>query len=379
MEHEVKEPAYLKWRGPKKNRAYWEPTAEMREVGLANRRLTGTMIEIYQQAEALNVQWEAIKKGRIDPDTPMPDTVAWWRRRYTGKIDKKTKKVLREPSRKFRKLGARTQKDYNYYLDFFDARFGRFPVRALTPKVVKTFYEATCDNRGDYFGYHLMGAIRAFLTWVVSEDGFGRDGANPALRVEVSTPDQRSIRWTPEQVEAFCAKALEKERRSMMLAVRLAEWIAQRPYDVRMLRWPNYQAGRIVDVRQAKGKTVVAPIGLPASLVALLDATPKDSTHIIVSEGTKRPYTEVNFERVFADIRLAAGLPDDLQFRDFRRTAATEIAEAAATDDQLRSVTGHKDRNVVARYAVTTEEMTAGAMEKRLQLRAKRRAQGAKE
>lgn len=378
MEHDVEEPKYLKWRGPRKDRAYWEPSAKMSAAGFKLRRLKGTKIEIWAQAEALNKQWAEAGRGTIDPDVPLPDTVAWWRRRYTGKIDKKTKAVLREPSRKFRKLGARTKKDYNYYLDLFETRFGRFPLQALTPKVLKTYYEATCDNRGDYFGYHIMIAIRAFLTWCVSEDGFGKNGVNPGLQVEVTTPDGRTVRWTPAQIEAFCAKAIEKGRRSMMLAVRLAEWLAQRPYDVRMLRWPNYEAGRIVNLHQAKGrgKVTVAPIALSAELVVLLDATPMDSTHIIVSEGTKRPYTEVNFERVFAEIREAAGLPEQLQFRDFRRTGATEIAEAGATDEELRSVTGHRDRNVVVRYAATTETMTEGAMEKRLQLRAKRSRKG---
>ena len=63
--------------------------------------------------------------------------------------------------------------------------------------------------------------------------------------------------------------------------------------------------------------------------------------HIIVSETTGLPYKADHFRHEFARIRELSGIPTTLQFRDLRRTAATEMGEAGATDDELRAMTGH--------------------------------------
>lgn len=376
MVREIVEVAYLKWRGPNKDRAYWEPTSEMRAAGMTNTRLSGTKVQIHGQAETLNRQWDAIKKSKAAniEDAPLPDSVAFWVRKYAGVVDQKTRAVVREPSRKFRKLAPRTQKDYRYYLnDFFVVRFGVFPIKALTPKVIKTYYEATCDKRGDYFGYHLLIAMKAFFKWAASEEAVDE---NPARYIENYMPESRDQRWMPEQVDALCKKAVEMDRRSIMLAVRIADWIAQRPFDTRMLRWSNYDGSRLIDIKQSKKKRKVAPLPLPQYLIDLLDATPKESIYIIVSEGSKRPYSERGFDGVLADIRDKAGLPKDLQFRDFRRTAMTEGYDAGATDEQVRAFSAHANPSSMSPYRVLTETQGQVLMDKRLQHRAKRTNQG---
>jgi integrase len=99
-------------------------------------------------------------------------------------------------------------------------------------------------------------------------------------------------------------------------------------------------------------------------LRALLDATPRRSTQIVVSEVTSRPYRESDFQHTFAEIRDAAALPKDLQFRDLRRTLATALGAAGCTDDQIRSVTGHKTRGVMAVYVRPDTTFADGAMDR---------------
>jgi hypothetical protein len=84
----------------------------------------------------------------------------------------------------------------------------------------------------------------------------------------------------------------------------------------------------------------VPALPLNPRVKARLGATPREGVTILVNEDTKRPWAESTFEKIFAAIRAAAGLSKELQFRDFRRTGATETVEAGATDDEFRSVTG---------------------------------------
>jgi len=116
-----------------------------------------------------------------------------------------------------------------------------------------------------------------------------------------------------------------------------------------------------VQLRQAKtGKLVWVPC-LP-ELKAALDAAPRLSTQIVVSERTKRPYQESDFQHTFAEVRAAAGLPDDLQYRDLRRTFLTDLGAAGCTDDQIRAISRHATRNVVGVYVRPDRTFAEGAM-----------------
>ena len=62
-----------------------------------------------------------------------------------------------------------------------------------------------------------------------------------------------------------------------------------------------------------------------------------------------------------------AGIPDDLQLCDLRRTAATESASAGATPWELMAVGGWQNPNSMRPYLVRTPEQAASiqAKEKR--------------
>ena len=85
----------------------------------------------------------------------------------------------------------------------------------------------------------------------------------------------------------------------------------------------------------------------------------------MIDEKTKRPYTIYNLSKAFNEIRDAAGLPAEYQARDMRRAGMDETGEAGATDDELRSRSGHKDRNVVHVYVKPNRRKAANALAKR--------------
>jgi integrase len=86
----------------------------------------------------------------------------------------------------------------------------------------------------------------------------------------------------------------------------------------------------------------------------------------MVSKCTKLPCQESDFQHRFAAIHALAGLDPALKFRLFRHTLATALGAAGRTNDQIRSVTGHATRDVVARYVQPDQAFAKGAM-RRLQ------------
>jgi integrase len=142
--------------------------------------------------------------------------------------------------------------------------------------------------------------------------------------------------------------------------------LCQRAGDARTLPWSRYD-GYAVEVRQSKtGALVWAPLlpDLP-ELKIMLDETPRVSTVIVIDERTKRPYTKFNLSKAFNEVCAVAGLPPEYQARDMRRAGLDEAGDAGATDDELRSLSGHKSRNVVSVYVKQNRRKAANALAKR--------------
>jgi Phage integrase family len=60
----------------------------------------------------------------------------------------------------------------------------------------------------------------------------------------------------------------------------------------------------------------------------------------VINENTGRRWNQSRFEREFRQIARAAGIPDELQFRDLRRTATVQLAEAGCEVPEIAAVGG---------------------------------------
>ena len=81
-----------------------------------------------------------------------------------------------------------------------------------------------------------------------------------------------------------------------------------------------------------------------------------------------RPYKKDNFTHRFRDICRAVGVPNDLQFRDLRRTTATELAAAGTTAAEIAAVTGHsitRSQRILDTYVRADEDIARRAQAKR--------------
>ena len=260
----------------------------------------------------------------------------------------------------FLDLAPKTQSGYRSIIARIESKAGKVAVSSISRTDLVSTYDDLRAKHGESMAAAMMRVWRILLGYAWN---IGWRGDNPCLGLRLKTTKARKSLWTPDQIEAFCAKARELGRRSMALAVELAYDIGQRQADILKLTWSEYDGQGFVLTQGKTGTRLFAAV-MP-EMQATLAALPRQAVQVVVSEATLKPYKQDHFRHEFSHIRRAAGLPNHLQFRDLRRTAATELGAAGATDDELRAQTGHLSRGVVGVYVVPTEGMAVTAQSKR--------------
>jgi len=329
------------------DRFYWRPTAPIRALGFSYEALGKDPMKAAARARELNEQVERAKLG-LDARTKRGDTVA-------ALID------AYQSCPRYKSRAETTRKGYDHFLKHIRALAGHVIVATIDRPGMLQTYEKLIAARGLYTANAYMKVWQILLKHAY-DLGWRKD--NPAAGLGLQTPPPREQVWTVDQILAFCDAAVEMGRPSMRLAMLLAYDLGQRPGDYIKLTWTTYTGSGFM-IKQSKTKTRVnAPFENPF-LWAEIDAMPRKHSHVLICEGTKAPYKADYFRHLCTKIRRAAKLPEQLQFRDLRRTAATEIGNAGATDDQLRALQGWKTRNQAATYVVVSSAGAEGAQAKR--------------
>jgi len=189
-------------------------------------------------------------------------------------------------------------------------------------------------RQADY-GWRVLARV---LSW--AEDR-GLVAANPRARGGRLYRGSRADKvWTADDETNFLAKAPSHPHLPLLLAI----WTGQRPGDLLRLAWSAYD-GRTIRLRQSKtGARVVIPVGAP--LKAMLDATPKRSTLVLVnSDG--QPWSPDGFRSSWRKACAAAGVIG-VTFHDLRGTAVTRLALAGCSEMEIATLTGHSLRDVGA-------------------------------
>jgi integrase len=327
---------------------YWQPTDKLIAAGFRARRLSNDPAEAFAQAEEENRRLDAWRKG-----TPLSSGPKYRSDSLCALDD------LFQRSDEFRRLGERSQRDYCYNIKSGLAWAGDMRSSDLSKGIILDWHQQQRDARGPAAARNAAVALRRLLSFGVNRDWLP---INPALALRLPTPRGVDRVWTITERDRFVARAQTDGWASMALAAMLGWCLGQRPADLRTLAWSAYD-GRTIKLRQRKtGRSMAIPV-LP-ELKRLLDTETRTATEIVISERTGRPYSESDFQHRFAKIRAAAGLPVDLQFRLLRHTLATALGAAGCTGDQIRAVTGHLTRGVVARYVQPDQTFADGAMKR---------------
>lgn len=334
---------WVRWRN---GRAYFQPTPAVRALGFQAEALGGDPVKVVQRAAELRDAIEAARQGR-EVEPVQDRTVSALIRSYR-----------RSPA--YIELADASKTAYEWYLDRIERVAGKLKVSSLSRGGMVKTYEKLRDNHSLHIANGHM-ALWYVLFRHALDLGWRKD--DPMHKFRLLKPESRTQLWSREAIDRLCAAAVKLERPSVALAVRLGYDTAQRPADVLRLPWTAYDGDSVL-LRQSKTGALIK-VPLSPETIALLEDAPRRAPLIVINENGDRAYTKETFGYHFRAARKAAGIPSDMQFRDFRRTAATELGQAGATDDEIRSVTGHRSREMVSVYVLPTGEMASNAQAKR--------------
>ena len=150
------------------------------------------------------------------------------------------------------------------------------------------------------------------------------------------------------------------------------EW-GQRPVDIRNLTWDQLDLDEsVVVITQTKrGATVELPI--PDNLITMLkqqkedwDFQPYVVPHHRPQDNAYRPLTISQMTTLLAEVKDAAGLPDDLRVGDLRKTAIVQMIESGVDHLAIQSVSGHKNVQSLNPYNKFSLKTARAALDRRV-------------
>ncbi|RYE61017.1 MAG: integrase, partial [Oxalobacteraceae bacterium] len=189
----------------------------------------------------------------------------------------------------------------------------------------------------------------------------GRIKENPCARGgRLYKADRVDSIWTDEIIERARANLPKELGHAMMLAL----WTGQRQGDLLTLPWSAID-GHFIRLKQSKGGRRVA-VKIIRPLRELLSGLPRTQKTILTnSRGTS--WTSSGFRASWGKAIAALGI-EGLTFHDLRGSAATRLAEAGCTDQEIASITGHSAETVSAmldkHYLSRTDAISTNAGDK---------------
>lgn len=321
---------------------YWRPSKSLEVKGYHSIPLGRDPVRAIEHARILNARVDRERKRTSGPRFA-PGTVGDIIRVYTDDY-------------RFTKLAENTKRTYMPVLIEIERESGDFPITAIERPALRAAYRQISKRGKAIARLHIVLWIN--LMEVARDEGWRRD--NPAREMGLPQGPARTRKWSTEEFERFRATAIAAGRPSLALAIDLAFDIGQRPGDTLRLTWGQWN-GNGFSLSQSKTKARVAVPILSAALREQLTGMERRGVQVIINEVTGRAYRISEFQNAFRKVRAAAGIAGDLQARDTRRTALTEAGDGGATDDQIRSLSGHRSRQAVSSYVHPTTTMASGA------------------
>ena len=254
----------------------------------------------------------------------------------------------------FRGLKGSTAIVRKNIIERFRREHGNKPVARLERKHIKDIIGVKSET--PQAANHLLKVVRLLLNYAVE---IGMIARNPALGMKgYASRGEGFHTWSEAEVAQFEAAYPigTKER----LAFAFAIYTGQRISDVVKMGWQHVKDGWIA-VRQEK-TDVPLMIQMHPELERAMASVPRTNLTFLVTERGA-PFTSAGFGNWFRDRCDEAGLPQ-CSAHGLRKAAATRLANAGCSTDQIKAITGHKSLSEVARYR--RQPISNGSRGKRL-------------
>jgi integrase len=249
-------------------------------------------------------------------------------------------------SPEFRDLKPISQRNRRNVIERFRSEHGNKPLARLERSHIRGLVEAKGDT--PQAANVLLKTLRLMLNYAVL---VGMIGNNPAIGVRgYRTRSDGVHTWSEEEAVAFQAR--HPIGTKARLALGLLLYTAQRKSDVVRMGWQHVR-GDVISVRQQKTN---AALNIPVhpELALVLAAVPRMTLTFLTTERGA-PFTSGGFGNWFRKRCDEAGLPQ-CSAHGLRKLAATRLANAGCSVDQVRAITGHKSASEVMRYTKAADQ-----------------------
>lgn len=274
-----------------------------------------------------------------------------------GSFDALVVSYYRSPE--FCGLKASTQGVRRNILERFRREHGSKPLSGLARRHISEIIGAKANKPEG--ANMLLKALRVVLDYAVDQEMID---TNPAAGVKgYKSQGDGYHSWTEAEIAQFEGAHPVGSRARLALA--LGVYTAQRRSDVIGMGWQHIN-GDSIAVRQQKTKTALV-LGLHPELKAALESVPRTNLTFLVTEFGA-PFTAAGFGNWFRDRCNEAGLKH-CSFHGLRKAAATRLAEAGCTTEQIKAVTGHATLKEVGRYTKAADQARLARQALEVQLR----------
>jgi integrase len=279
----------------------------------------------------------------------------------------------------FEALGSKTKYDYKYCLSALcdtvvgHSRIGGMYITTLTVPKCQRAYD-TWVRRGIPFANHTQAVASKFYNYAIQR---GYVQINPFSSLSKRPAVPRKVVWSSQDISRFLDTAYSQFKwRSVGLIVHMAYAWCQRLGDMANLRWDNLDldAG-VLYLQQSKRR---AKVEIPIDDDDLLEMLRQQKEDVgyqdrVAPVCTKagishRSYEKSELSAVGREIMRAAGLPEELQIMDMRRTGTTEMINAGVPLTNIMMVTGHQSPASLKPYIKNTLIGARVAMDARKKL-----------
>ena len=168
---------------------------------------------------------------------------------------------------------------------------------------------------------------------------------NPAIGVKkYKTSGGGFHSWTEDEIAQF--EACHPIGTRARLALALLLYTAQRRADVVRMGWQQLKDNAITLRLEKTDTPLIIPVH-PDLAQVLASASRSHLAFLVTERGA--PFTHAGFGNWFRDCCNKAGLPH-CSAHGLRKAAATRLANAGCSTDQIRAITGHRSVAEVAHY-----------------------------
>jgi integrase len=284
-----------------------------------------------QYAEALDgVKAQAINVGAA--------------RTKPGSFDALCVSYFRSPD--FRGLRPSTQSARRNIIEPFRLEHGTKPLKDLHRKHITAIIGAKADK--PEAANHLLKTLRIILSYAVTQEMLDN---NPAAGIKkYRSQGEGHHSWTESEIAQFEERHPVGSRARLALALGL--YTAQRKGDVLRMGWQHVTDDAIVVRQQKTDSALLVPIH--PELAATLASVPRGNLTFLMTEHGA-PFTSNGFGNWWRDRCNEAGLPH-CSFHGLRKAAATRLANAGCSVDQVKAITGHRSLAEVARYTMAADQ-----------------------